>query len=167
MKYGIALILVFLVANQNFAIGQNRFVDSNNKSIFLISQADEINKSSTHKDENDGGKAKFSYPGKVHEYKALAELNAQKKDFSKAVSYYNDAIALDPNNYDLRVGRGFALVHLSKFNKAIEDFDFALKDKNTLFYDHVRKAKAECEKFIKNNWKFKSDKFLIDGKPIE
>ncbi len=52
------------------------------------------------------------------------------------------------------------------YYEPIRDLNLVLKDKHGFFYDYAFEAKAECEKFIKNNLRYTYAEFLVNGKPL-
>ena len=84
----------------------------------------------------------------------------QKNDFDGAIKFYDEALALEPNNVVARYGRGAAYGRLQKYDAALADFnavielqpDFAdaYKDR-ALVYFYTKKiglAKVDIEKLI-------------------
>lgn len=59
---------------------------------------------------------------------AVGYLYSEKKDITKAISFYTEAISLDPDFTDLYiVSRGIAYSKLGKYREAVSDFNEAIK----------------------------------------
>ncbi|TXJ12900.1 tetratricopeptide repeat protein [Brachyspira aalborgi] len=59
----------------------------------------------------------------------LGLYNNNVGDYKKAIFYYTQAINLDNNNFEAYSNRGFAYYHLNEYDKAISDYNEALKIK--------------------------------------
>jgi tetratricopeptide (TPR) repeat protein len=62
--------------------------------------------------------------------------------YYEAITYYNKALGIDPNNFDSLLGKGYALDKLQKYEKAIPYLDKALKIYPHNFYALYEKAVA-------------------------
>jgi tetratricopeptide (TPR) repeat protein len=60
-------------------------------------------------------------------YKNRGFAYDDKRDFDKAISDFNEAIRLDPNNAPAHTGRGFAYGSKGNLDKAISDYSEAIR----------------------------------------
>lgn len=56
---------------------------------------------------------------------------AKEKDYHQAINSFNDALALDPNSFDVYVNRGWTFRQIGDFKGAIEDYTKAIKIQST------------------------------------
>lgn len=65
--------------------------------------------------------------GDGEEFKKLGNENYKKGNFLKALSYYDQAIAISPDNAAYRSNRGAALMSLKRLNEAVKECIEAIK----------------------------------------
>ncbi|MDR1168020.1 MAG: tetratricopeptide repeat protein [Heliobacteriaceae bacterium] len=62
--------------------------------------------------------------------KALAECYHIQKDYPKAIQLYDEALAVTPNDYTLRLNKAYALHSSNQYGQAIVLYEQLLKEKN-------------------------------------
>ena len=69
-------------------------------------------------------------PEGYESYRAAGYRASQRGDYEDAISYFDDAINLDPTEADVHYRRGEARCYLHQYTEAISDFDTAIELKN-------------------------------------
>ena len=77
-----------------------------------------------------------TYPKDIKGYLLLGEIYLRDELFIDAISYYYRALLLDNNNYDANYNLAICLIHLKKYNDAIEKLEFITT--NNIDYFNVR-----------------------------
>jgi len=82
----------------------------------------------------------FAYAETLTEYLNEAKILSSQGKYGDALSAYNKAIELDPNNYVVYIKRAFILMNLNKNSEAVDDFSKVISLKpdfnqvNILYY---------------------------------
>ena len=111
-------------------------------------------------------------PKNTTAYTSRASCYAIAGNFKLALVDLNKAIELYPNDSQTFEQRADVNIRLSNFKQAISDLKQAQKLAPDLYQDaeskkHLNGEIAECEKFIKNNYKFDDQQFTINGEPLK